>query len=97
MPGPHQILPGGFAGAYQITSGFLRWSRYPHRHHLVQPQQPRHVQGVTGIGFHPITTRTLQLRRRCDLTTNTAPDNARASPNRSDLPHKPQLPAAADR
>ena len=35
---------------------------------LVQLQQLREMFGIAGIGFHPIATRTLQLRRSRDQT-----------------------------
>lgn len=44
MPGRHQILPGSLAGADQIMSLLLGWSRYPYRAHLIQAPQAAHVQ-----------------------------------------------------
>ena len=62
MPGPHQILPGGFPGADQIPGGLLGRARDPHRHNLIQPQQPGQMQGVSRVGLHPIPGRAMQLR-----------------------------------
>jgi hypothetical protein len=61
MSGPHQIRSGGFADADQIPGSLLGRTRNPHRHNLVQPQQPRQIQCVARIGFHPITSRAKQL------------------------------------
>ena len=68
MPRPHQILPRGLTSPDQITRGFLRQTGYPHRHDLVQPQQPGQMQRVPRVGLHPIPGRTEQLRRRRHLT-----------------------------
>ena len=56
------LIGGLFAGADQIPGSLLGRTRNPHRHNLVQPQQPRQIQCVARIGFHPITSRAKQLR-----------------------------------
>jgi len=38
VPAAHQILPGSFAGADQVTGSFLGQRGDPHRHHLIQAQ-----------------------------------------------------------
>ena len=54
MPGPHQIRPGGLPGPHQVPSGLLALGRYPHRHDLVQPQQPGQMQRVPRVGLDPV-------------------------------------------
>jgi hypothetical protein len=45
----HQIGPGRLPSPDQIPGGLLRLGRDPHRHHLIQAQQPGQMQRVPGI------------------------------------------------
>ena len=72
MPRPHQILPSRLPRPDQIPRSLLRRGRYPHRHDLIQPQQPSQMHRVSRVGLHPIASRALQLRRRGHLATQTS-------------------------
>ena len=66
VPGPHQITAAVLARPHQIPRGLLLHRRHRHRGDLTQPQQPRQVHRIPGVGLDPIPGRALQLRRRRD-------------------------------
>lgn len=49
MPRPHQVTAAVFTGPDQITGRFLAYGRDRHRGDLIQAQQPRQMQRVTGV------------------------------------------------
>ncbi|VAZ95320.1 hypothetical protein LAUMK35_02924 [Mycobacterium pseudokansasii] len=75
MSDPRQVCSGGFSGADQIPDSVLGRTRNPHRHNLVQPQQPRQIRCVTRIGLpdHPPS----EAARMTPRARSPAADNAR--------------------
>lgn len=62
----HQIGPGVFAGADQISHCLHLNFVHRHRGDLAPPQQPSQMRRVASVGRDPIPSRTDQLRRRSD-------------------------------